>query len=393
MSLSKDLVNIIKKTQETKTSPYDTQAEVVRVEGGTAWVHIPGGVDETPVRMTINARQGDTVQVRVANGTAFLVGNGSAPPTDDHKADIATNLAYKAQETAEEAVAGINGVVQYFWHDANGAHITEIPQKEFVENPSGSNLLARSDGVALRSGTTDLATFGSDEILLGHKFGATHAGVSITPSSLAFSPRYYESSFRYEIVSADTQVTQRIIGCGARLDTAILRWKAGTSLAVTIDGVTTTNYHTVFSNNNSRVGGLSFDTAPYPADGSVVEITYTVDSYDVYQLGVGSITAPYGLAEGLQCHAYGFTSHAEGNASTASGSYSHAQNYHTVASGSAQTAMGRWNVQDSVDAFALIIGNGKSNSTRSDALEVTWDGDILVADDTDISAALTELGW
>ena len=393
MSLSKDLVNIIKKTQETKTSPYDTQAEVVRVEGKTAWVHIPGGVDETPARMTINARQGDTVQVRVANGTAFLVGNGSAPPTDDHKADIATDLAYKAQETAEEAVAGVDGVVQYFWHDANGAHVTEIPQKEFVDSPSGSNLLARSDGLAVRDGSTELATFGANEILLGRKFGAANTGVSITSSSLTFNPRYYESSFRYEIVDADAQVTQRVIGSGSRIDVNILRWKDGYAPSVTIDGVTTTNYDIVFSNSNSKVGALSFTNAPYPAAGSVIIITYTVSSYDVYQFGVGRILAPYGLVEGLTCTASGFTAHAEGCGTTAAGSYSHAQNYSTVANGSAQTAMGRWNVQDTSDAYALIIGNGKSNSTRSDALEVTWDGDILVADDTDISAALTELGW
>lgn len=393
MSLSKDLVNIIKKTQETKTSPYDTQAEVVRVEGKTAWVHIPGGVDETPVRMTINARQGDTVQVRVANGTAFLVGNGSAPPTDDHKADIASYLANRAQETAEEAVESVNGVRNYFWHDANGAHITEIPQKEFVENPSGSNLLARSDGLAVRDGSTELATFRANEIMLGRKFGTTNTGVSITSSSLAFNPRYFESSFRYEIVDADAQVTQRVIGSGSRIDVNILRWKDGYAPSVTIDGATTTNYDIVFSNSNSKVGALSFTNAPYPAAGAVIVITYTVSSYDVYQFGIGRTLAPYGLVEGLTCTASGFTAHAEGCGTTAAGSYSHAQNYSTVANGSAQTAMGRWNVQDSSDAYALIIGNGTSTSTRSDALEVTWDGDILVADDTDISAALTELGW
>ena len=35
--------------------PYDTTAEVVRVEDGVAWVHIDGGVEETPAELTINA--------------------------------------------------------------------------------------------------------------------------------------------------------------------------------------------------------------------------------------------------------------------------------------------------------------------------------------------------
>ena len=46
-----------------KTNPFDSQAEVLRVEGDTAWVHIPGGVDETPVKLTTNAKAGDVVSV------------------------------------------------------------------------------------------------------------------------------------------------------------------------------------------------------------------------------------------------------------------------------------------------------------------------------------------
>ena len=67
------------------TQPYDTRAEVVRVSGSTAYVHIPGGVAETPVTMTIACKRGDTVQVRVSGGRAWIVGNETAPPTDDAK--------------------------------------------------------------------------------------------------------------------------------------------------------------------------------------------------------------------------------------------------------------------------------------------------------------------
>ena len=89
--------------QQPKTSAYDTQATVRRIEDGVAWVHIPGGVDETPVRLTVNARSGDTVQVRVSGGRAFLVGNQTAPPTDDRTARSAAQTAKSAQETATSA--------------------------------------------------------------------------------------------------------------------------------------------------------------------------------------------------------------------------------------------------------------------------------------------------
>ena len=65
------------------TEAYDTRAEVVRISGSTAYVHIPGGVDETPVTMTIGCKAGDTVQIRVSGGRAWIVGNETAPPTDD----------------------------------------------------------------------------------------------------------------------------------------------------------------------------------------------------------------------------------------------------------------------------------------------------------------------
>lgn len=88
---------------QSKTSAYDTSATVTRVEGNTAWVHIPGGVTETPVKLTIAAKAGDTVQVRVSGGRAFLVGNATSPPTDDSVAYGATRTAAHARATADEA--------------------------------------------------------------------------------------------------------------------------------------------------------------------------------------------------------------------------------------------------------------------------------------------------
>lgn len=98
----------MQKTSQPKTQPYDTTAEVRRIEDGVAWVHIAGGVDETPVRLTINAKEGDNVQVRVSGGTAFLVGNGTAPPTDDTRANIAKMIADGAVESLKIQQAEID---------------------------------------------------------------------------------------------------------------------------------------------------------------------------------------------------------------------------------------------------------------------------------------------
>lgn len=107
----KDLYTTIRQADKKGTQAYDTPATVTRIEGETAWVHIPGGVDETPVRRTIDAKKGDSVQVRVSGGSAWLVGNASAPPTDDTTAKVAKGAAesaYKyaaiASEKAEDAI-------------------------------------------------------------------------------------------------------------------------------------------------------------------------------------------------------------------------------------------------------------------------------------------------
>ena len=100
--LAKKVIEAVKQVDK-KTTSYDTTATVKRVEGNTAWVHIPGGVDETPVKLTIAANEGDDVQVRVSGGQAWLQGNATAPPTDDAKAIAAGTVAREAQIEAQRA--------------------------------------------------------------------------------------------------------------------------------------------------------------------------------------------------------------------------------------------------------------------------------------------------
>ena len=95
-----DLTKLIKNSSNKKTTPYDSTATVVRVEDGVAWVHFDGGETETPAALTIDAKPGDEVKVRVSGGQAWLMGNGSAPPTDDTTALLAKSAAASAQQFA-----------------------------------------------------------------------------------------------------------------------------------------------------------------------------------------------------------------------------------------------------------------------------------------------------
>lgn len=179
MQSSKKLIELIKESQNQGTSPIDTQAEVVRIEEGTAWVHLPGGIDETPVQRTIDAKPGDTVQVRIADGSAWIVGNATAPPTDDkevlrveQKLDYNIEIINQTTEALQERLDNIAGDDnQYFWHQETGtdtgSHITEIPKEDFIQNPRGFNILIRSIGLAIRNALDELAQFTSSLIRLG----------------------------------------------------------------------------------------------------------------------------------------------------------------------------------------------------------------------------------
>jgi hypothetical protein len=84
-------------------------------------------------------------------------------------------------------------------------------------------------------------------------------------------------------------------------------------------------------------------------------------------------------AEGYETTASGSSSHAEGYKTTASGFASHAQNLGTISASLYQTALGKYNELDNSDTYVLIIGNGSSESNRSNALTVDWDGDVEIS--------------
>lgn len=72
----------------------------------------------------------------------------------------------------------VNETLQRFWvkeegEDA-GAHITEVTKEEFEADPQGGNLLARSDGIHIRDGLTDVASFEADGVQVG-KADAFHS--------------------------------------------------------------------------------------------------------------------------------------------------------------------------------------------------------------------------
>lgn len=163
-NLVRDLDRVVVNRDRKKTSSYDTTATVTRVKGDTVWIQMPGSDDETPVRRTVDAKAGDTVQVRVSGHSGFLVGNGTAPPTDNTVAYAANNKAVTALGKAVEALdAQLITVKQLQAHEArienlqaDKADVTDLNASNARINTLEANALT-ADSAIIKSLQTDKA--------------------------------------------------------------------------------------------------------------------------------------------------------------------------------------------------------------------------------------------
>lgn len=93
-------------------------------------------------------------------------------------------------------------------------------------------------------------------------------------------------------------------------------------------------------------------------------------------------------AEGIDTVASGMNAHAEGGGTIASGYDSHAEGYDTIAQRRSQHVQGEYNIADTEGyseeyrgAYVHIVGNGTSDSNRSNAHTLDWDGNAWFAGD------------
>ena len=336
--IKKDFLSAMKESGKEKTKPYDTSATVRRIEGKTAWVHIDGGVDETPVQLTIDAKAGDTVKVRVSGGQAWIMGNGTAPPTDDTvakrveaKATIIERVVNTVKTVAEKAYKIAGNTDQYFWVTETGtdtgAHITEIPREDFLADPDngGGNLLARSNGMAVRDGMAELATFSAE-------------GMNV---------KTYDSQ-------------------GNDVDIAHLGYASGASET----GTETKPYYTLGQRQaNSTIGNYSI------ANGYQVVASGFASCAEGYYT---SATGKRGShAEGYYTIASGDDgSHAGGLYSEARSRGSFAHGFYAVANAPWQVVFGQYNEIDTNNDYWLIIGSGQDENNRFNAFTVDVQGYI-----------------
>lgn len=116
-------------------------------------------------------------------------------------------------------------------------------------------------------------------------------------------------------------------------------------------------------------------TLDRPVSSSAISNGRTAHIYKGYASGICS------HAEGNLTRASGHSSHAEGSFTIASGDDSHSEGYTTIAASDYQHVQGKYNIEDSGNKYAHIVGNGISDTSRSNAHTLDWNGNAWFAGD------------
>lgn len=204
-NLAKEMAKYIKE-DKPKTSSYDTQAVVRRIEGDTAYVHIPGGIDETPVSKTIAAQKGDTVQVRVSGKKAFLVGNASAPPTDDKVANVAKTEAAHATTVAEDARISADNAEAEALRAKDAANEAYEAAGNAQVSADTADKAAQSAKDSANSALFDLSQI--EQVVGILNWITEHGSYSHTKEAFSTEKIYYQVENAAYAASSDTEVDQ-----------------------------------------------------------------------------------------------------------------------------------------------------------------------------------------
>ena len=138
--------------------------------------------------------------------------------------------------------------------------------------------------------------------------------------------------------------------------------------------------------NGTKAKGVGSHAEGY---NTIAAGNYThAEGYDTIASGIcshaeGASTqtdAYYAHAEGYNSSAGGICSHAEGNGTKANGASSHAEGNYTTAQRRSQHTQGEYNILDTEGTeskrgkYAHIVGNGTSDTARSNAHTIDWNG-------------------
>lgn len=251
----------------------------------------------------------------------------------------------------------------------------------------GSNTIAYDDShaegqctvasaISHSEGRDTLAMLGSHSEGFGYCF-------NLYISGLCSSKTYTYSSAHSSISNAALAECKILVANGKIIDIINIDTSTKTiTLRESIGDSSSTSYY-------SNLDCLAYQTGAFGDSSHVEGIGTIAEGSANHAEGHETITKQYySHAEGDRTKAFGQASHAEGAQTIASGNRSHAEGADTVANGIAshaegwstkaysdnQHVQGRYNIPDEDSKYAHIVGNGTSDTARSNAHTLDWDG-------------------
>lgn len=284
----------------------------------------------------------------------------------------------------------------YFWVDADGAHVTQVPKSDIVADGWTGiyNSLVTSTDFQVRYGETPLATFG-EEVTLGNEGDSV---LHLTNDSISGSGANDKFFFEFngdgaakqrgygytdETTTADDQEHRNlrvsIPAFGTNSGQANVRmvfWASGRIVEIIDFGYIT------YGTSAALSGNITIDNVPYyynayysVSSGSVstgyITFPSSVDTVRLYVDFSNTETTPTYVLGG-ECTATGSYSYAGGCEVTNNWDYAFAHGYGLSTSRMYQAVFGRYNEGDSNNV--IEVGNGTSSSSPYNAFNVTSSG-------------------
>ena len=316
-----------------------------------------------------------------ANKYAHIVGNGhydnenkNEVRSNAHTLDWQGNAWYAGKLTVGKDPTDDMDVVTKKYFDANkGSGGTTVDTSNFVKKEAGKGLSTNDLTNALKSNYDAAYTHSQ----AAHAPSTAQKNSDITKAEIEAKltgdvSSHTHSQYLTEHQSLDEYATKNNpVFTGS----VSLGKKEGTTVGANSFAV---GSNVEASGESSHAEG-SYTTAS--GSYSHAEGNHSIASSDWAHAEGYSTTASgkYSHAEGNSATASGESSHAEGSYSKASSDWSHAEGYYTRAYSQYQHVQGKYNIEDTANKYAHIVGNGITNANRSNAHTLDWNGNAWYA--------------
>lgn len=356
----------------------NTTGTVVRSDEEGIWVVLEGSEDATPMASsTVAVAEGDKVMVRIDGGNAVVTGNVTSPSTDDSKAVEAASMAGTAHAAAMNAQASADAAGIAAEDAMSKADIARAAAESAVADAETARQAAvRAQGDADAAKTSAAAADAAakkaveDTVVIGQNLSAAQAALDELGGKVEDKENYFYHD-----------------GNGAHVVGQVgSEWSANiTADQFNVKNLTRTIPTMVVGSNGLEVNGvqrgsdvLTTNVAKIYASSGNTDIAPYYDfgiRRDDVNIGEWSLcSGDNDTIDGKYSAAFGHGNSSFGDRSFVAGHLNNSTNDDEAMFGKFGTSKA-----DAAKKSLFVVGNGTSESSRSNAFEVYDNGDMHAA--------------